>query len=882
MADAIVEVHLDDTVYRLNTNTQLKIVSKKVKPKPKVLRIVNQAVFKEHPDKRKGSPLPEEYIQYDGKEAETDEDEVEYDLDDEDFVWLELINQRRASEGLGPIDEKQLERGIDRFEKASYFQNTDASKATAIDNDAVCCICEDGDDSNVNQIIFCDMCNIAVHQECYGVPYIPAGQWLCRRCQLSPSELVRCVFCPYTNGAFKQTSDNRWAHVKCALWLNEVHFANAVFLEPVEGVAFSLKRRAKLRCLVCKIKMGACLQCSKKSCVRPFHVTCAMYSGMQMKVETQEKDGSEDTIVNRYAFCHQHSAINLKTMPPTQAAFKRQVQENIKRARKVLQDSSRQSIQVAIPVISSKKLDEIREELDIEQLEDVLNYWSLKRRARCGVPLIRRLQVYHSRKQLGHHSADSLPTDENAAGGLLSIPGVEKGVAGQLYRTGMLRNNLEKLRLLIELTKKREKYKLEMVTNFRNIVEAAMKPPSEILEATLEKLIAKDQHKVFAKPVNEADVPGYHKIIKKPMDFGRMKSRLRNGEYKRVADMRADYELMMDNCAHFNKSNPFYWRYGHQMRAMGQKIMKTAEQEEQSLTSNKLLNELIPVLFGEQPESADIQLFADVVMREAEIDEKEAVQKKRKISTASTNRRSSLATPSGLRETKILDFFKPVNTPPVGASTPADALDSPASPPASKRRKMSASSRGAPSTSSALPPGEGAAALSEYLTEDESDTPDATTSADEDFSSRVRNRKQRKAAAPPKAEKAGTKRKAKNRTSPRLSLIDPRQADLFSHDDLVWAPFKTDKLPARVFDRLQTALEFDAKVANQIKKLSADNRADQTLVVFFDADKSVRYVPTRELEHCDVRTKLSGDHSTVAAALRRAKDYWDRYCAIDK
>ncbi|KAI6202627.1 hypothetical protein M3Y99_01870600 [Aphelenchoides fujianensis] len=733
MADAIVEVHLDDTVYRLNTNTQLKIVSKKVKPKPKVLRVVNQAIFKEHPDKRKGSPLPEEYIQYDGKEAETDEDE--------DFVWLELINQRRASEGLGPIDEKQLERGIDRFEKASYFQNTDASKATAIDNDAVCCICEDGDDSNVNQIIFCDMCNIAVHQECYGVPYIPAGQWLCRRCQLSPSELVRCVFCPYTNGAFKQTSDNRWAHVKCALWLNEVHFANAVFLEPVEGVAFSLKRRAKFRCLVCKIKMGACLQCSKKSCVRPFHVTCAMYSGMQMKVETQEKDGSEDTIVNRYAFCHQHSAMNLKTMPPTQAG--------LQTAGAGEHQEGAQGSPGLQPAVHSSWT-KFREELDIEQLDDVLNYWSLKRRARCGVPLIRRLQVYHSRKQLGHHSADSLPTDENAAaGGLLSIPGVEKGVAGQLYRTGMLRNNLEKLRLLIELTKKREKYKLEMVTNFRNIVEAAMKPP------------------------------------------------------------------MMDNCAHFNKSNPFYWRYGHQMRAMGQKIMKTAEQEEQSLTSNKLLNELIP-------------RFADVVMREAEIDEKEVVQKKRK------------------------DLHRFVKPPLLTCEhfRPARNED----PRLFQAREHAA--------------GEGAAAFSEYLTEDESDTADATTSADEDFSSRP--------------EKAGTKRKAKNRTSPRLSLIDPRQSDLFSHDDLVWAPLKTEKLPARVFDRLHTALEFDAKVANQIKKLSADNRADQTLVVFFDADKSVRYVPTRELEHCDVRTKISGDHSTVAAALRRAKDYWDRYCAIEK
>lgn len=81
-------------------------------------------------------------------------------------------------------------------------------------------------------------------------------------------------------------------------------------------------------------------------------------------------------------------------MPPTIAAFKRQSQEKVKKAKRIMQSASNQSSHhIAVPVISTKKLDEIREELKIDKVEDLLAYWSLKRRSRCGVPLIRRLQV---------------------------------------------------------------------------------------------------------------------------------------------------------------------------------------------------------------------------------------------------------------------------------------------------------------------------------------------------------------------------------------------------------------------------------------------------------------------------------------------------------
>lgn len=187
------------------------------------------------------------------------DEEVEYDIDEEDYIWLDIMNDKRRRDGVTPIPQEVFEYLMDRLEKESYFEShnkvssfknsvqktafyrddsytehiqlfffpkfpvSQADPSTLIDEDAVCCICNDGECQNSNVILFCDMCNLAVHQECYGVPYIPEGQWLCRRCLQSPSRAVDCALCPNKGGAFKQTDDARWAHVVCALWIPEVN-----------------------------------------------------------------------------------------------------------------------------------------------------------------------------------------------------------------------------------------------------------------------------------------------------------------------------------------------------------------------------------------------------------------------------------------------------------------------------------------------------------------------------------------------------------------------------------------------------------------------------------------------------------------------------------
>lgn len=44
-----------------------------------------------------------------------------------------------------------------------------------------------------NEMVFCDRCNICVHQACYGITEIPDDEWLCSPCR--SSKFVLFVSC---------------------------------------------------------------------------------------------------------------------------------------------------------------------------------------------------------------------------------------------------------------------------------------------------------------------------------------------------------------------------------------------------------------------------------------------------------------------------------------------------------------------------------------------------------------------------------------------------------------------------------------------------------------------------------------------------------------
>ncbi|KAJ8282378.1 hypothetical protein COCON_G00048970 [Conger conger] len=70
----------------------------------------------------------------------------------------------------------------------------------------------------------------------------------------------------------------------------------------------------------------------------------------------------------------------------------------------------------------------------------------------------------------------------------------------------------------------------------------------------------------FLTPVNPKSVPGYKKVIKKPMDFSTIREKLCCNQYQNLETFIIDVNLVFDNCEKFNEDNSDIGRAGHNMR----------------------------------------------------------------------------------------------------------------------------------------------------------------------------------------------------------------------------------------------------------------------------------------------------------------------------
>ncbi|KAJ8668318.1 hypothetical protein QAD02_009981 [Eretmocerus hayati] len=531
------------------------------------------------------TPLPNSYVRFMERSGEELDGEVEYDLDEEDSAWLSIVNERRAASGLTPnLEPDTFELLMDRLEKESYFQQqnngsgSSGALATATDEDAVCCICMDGECQNSNAILFCDMCNLAVHQDCYGVPYIPEGQWLCRRCLQSPSRAVDCALCPNRGGAFKQTDrPATWAHVVCALWIPEVRFANTVFLEPIDSIETIPAARWRLTCCVCKRRgVGACIQCHKSNCYAAFHVTCAQQAGLCMRMRTVQPANGEPMLVQKTAYCETHAPPDYQPSTNPQDA----------RRRAIANKKSSSAPVISIPTIPPERIREIANLAEglpkkNQLIQRLIAYWTLKRQYRNGVPLLRRLQSTHPHPRAPPSLSDA------------SSPTPDSEIRNEMYRQlkywQCLRQDLERARLLCELVRKREKLKKELFRVKEKCLWFQLRPLESLLRILLESLRMRDTNEVFREPVNVEEVPDYLDIVTHPMDLSTMEAKIDRLEYDSISAFEADFTLMINNCLAYNRKDTIFYRAGIKLREYGNAIFEQARKDYPELDSPPVL-----------------------------------------------------------------------------------------------------------------------------------------------------------------------------------------------------------------------------------------------------------------------------------------------------
>ncbi|KAF8757838.1 PHD-finger [Rhizoctonia solani] len=465
---------------------------------------------------------PEHYIRYvDPIESEL-LTQVEYDMDEQDEEWLKEINSERYKEQSERISPETFEIIIDRLEKEWFelMKRVPKPDQALPSEDSTCAVCDDGEGENANAIVFCDGCNLAVHQDCYGVPYIPEGQWLCRKCTVSPETRVECLLCPNEGGAFKQTSNGKWAHLLCAIWVPECVLGNPTFMEPIEHTDKIPKQRWKLA------EMRANRVAPPSPSLPPVIPVSPARSPKKTSRPQVQATGPPlvpSMIVDRI-FDHIHR-INFRKKRPFLLA--------------------------------------------------VCKYWSLKREARRGAPLLKRLHL----EPWATSTATQLQTDDDK---LKYLDNLTK-----------LKDDLERVLELADLVRRREVEKQSQAQMVETLVTSCLLPFDTELRKAYEKIVGLDRGNYFMNPVSRIEVPEYYTVIDQPMHWLGIGEKIEQHEYLDSQAFADDVYLVLDNAIKYNKKDTSFHRAALRIKNHAQPILEQFQQTVRQKTAQWLNQEHI-------------------------------------------------------------------------------------------------------------------------------------------------------------------------------------------------------------------------------------------------------------------------------------------------
>ena len=294
------------------------------------------------------------------------------------------------------------------------------------------------------------------------------------------------------------------------------------------------KNRWKLTCYICNQRMGACIQCGNKNCYQAFHVTCARRSRLFLRMKTSQGalavlDGG----MVLKAFCDKHC--------PPDYAKENDVYQATRAAKKHYKRTMRGRIwadnQAIANVIAAQHRNAITEhppdesqmtgakntavlggdkkkgqppknlwklpsgapiiplavfeivESSIQRfpfrkrkdfLSEACRYWTLKREARRGAALLKRLQL-----QMESFSSMELTRRDFAAMG----PSGKARLARRIQFAQNLVQDLEQLKTLSDAIVAREQLKVEAGELEQDFVDDCYFPVSKLLGPAVDKAI---------------------------------------------------------------------------------------------------------------------------------------------------------------------------------------------------------------------------------------------------------------------------------------------------------------------------------------------------------------------------------------------------------
>ncbi|XP_073680224.1 protein Jade-1 [Garra rufa] len=413
-----------------------------------------------------------------------------YDLDDLDVTWLELVNAEFRQLALPELDELTMERVVVELESRCQRNmqqaiETEEGLGIEYDEDVVCDVCRSPEGEDGNEMVFCDKCNVCVHQACYGILKVPQGNWLCRTCALGVQ--AKCLLCPRRGGALKPTrSGTKWVHVSCALWIPEVSIGCPEKMEPITKVSHIPASRWALSCSLCREHTGTCIQCCMPSCIVAFHVTCAFDHGLEMRTTLAENDE-----VRFKSYCLEHSSVSRSNaggnsdrpesrhagsdLPVSLSDRAKQDQAELEKAsqrKQKLQELEDEFYKLVDPK-------EIAESLSLPDahVDFLYQFWKLRRKANSNQPLV----------AIKRDEVDNLAQQEQDV----------------LYRRlklfTHLRQDLERVRNLCYMVTRREKIKHSLC----NLQEKIFGLQIQLLEQNLVGEKTRRGEKIHGKGVRE-------------------------------------------------------------------------------------------------------------------------------------------------------------------------------------------------------------------------------------------------------------------------------------------------------------------------------------------------------------------------------------------